>query len=188
MFHRAVAPGIELKLIQMEDAKALWVAVEYDRAYLREWLPWVDHTHSVEDIRAFIETVECQYRDNRGPQSGIWVDGALVGTVGCHPIDHANRNCSIGYWVSSTLQGRGIVTQCCAALLDYLFDEAGLHRVVIQCGTGNAKSCAIPKRLGFTREGINREGEWVSDRWVDLVVWSMLEQDWRKRKHDSRAS
>ena len=60
----------------------------------------------------------------------------------------------------------------------YLFDDLALHRVTIQCGTGNQRSCAIPQRLGFTREGVMREAEWVNDRWVDLVVWGMLSPDW----------
>jgi ribosomal-protein-serine acetyltransferase len=66
-------------------------------------------------------------------------------------------------------------------MLEYLFDELALHRVVIQCATGNVKSCAIPQRLGFTREGVARQGEWVNDRWLDLVVWSMLEEEWKQR-------
>jgi ribosomal-protein-serine acetyltransferase len=53
--------------------------------------------------------------------------------------------------------------------------------VEIRCGTGNRKSCAIPERLGFQREGVAREADWVSGRWVDLVIWSMLEDEWKKR-------
>jgi len=64
-------------------------------------------------------------------------------------------------------------------MLDYLFEELGLHRVEIRCGTGNTRSCAIPERLGFTREGLLREAEWVNDRWLDLLVWGMLEVEWR---------
>jgi ribosomal-protein-serine acetyltransferase len=65
--------------------------------------------------------------------------------------------------------------------VEYLFDEVGLHRVEIRCGTGNTRSRAIPQRLGFHHEGILRDAEWVNDRWLDLDVWSMLEQDWRNR-------
>jgi ribosomal-protein-serine acetyltransferase len=67
-----------------------------------------------------------------------------------------------------------------------LFDEVELHRVTIQCGTGNHRSCAIPERLGFSREGVLREAEWVNDRWVDLVVWGMLASDWRSRREATR--
>jgi ribosomal-protein-serine acetyltransferase len=41
------------------------------------------------------------------------------------------------------------------------------------------KSCAVPKRLGFVREGTAREAEWVNDRYLDLVIWGMLVQDWK---------
>ncbi|MGD0668061.1 MAG: GNAT family protein [Bryobacteraceae bacterium] len=181
LFRRTVAPGIEIKLLEPRDAEAVFAAADRDRAYLREWLPWVDRTHSAEDVRYFIEeVVGPQWADNRGPQCGIWVDGSLAGSVGCHPIDWANRACSVGYWVESSRQGQGLVTRSVVALLDYLFEEMRLHRVVIQCGVGNHRSCAIPERLGFTREGVLRQAERVGARWVDLATWSMLEDEWRQ--------
>jgi ribosomal-protein-serine acetyltransferase len=78
-------------------------------------------------------------------------------------------------------QGRGIVTRCCHALLDHLFDERGLHRVEIRCATGNLRSCAVPQRLGFRREGVLRHGEFGATGWLDLVVWGILEHEWRKQ-------
>jgi ribosomal-protein-serine acetyltransferase len=181
MFSRKLAPGIEIRLFEPKDADPAFAVVERNRAYLREWLPWVDFTASPEDLRRFIVKVREQFSSGRGPQCGIWIDGAFAGSVGCHPIDWPNRNCSIGYWIEERYQGKGIMTRCCESLLDYLFDDLGLHRVTIQCGVLNTRSCAIPERLGFAREGLTRDGEWVNDRWLDLVCWGMLEQDWRAR-------
>jgi ribosomal-protein-serine acetyltransferase len=186
-FRYTVAPGIELKLFAPEDAAVVYAAADRDRAYLRRWLPWVDRTHHAADVLHFIvNTVGPQWEEGRGPQCGIWVDGVFRGSVGCHPIDWANRSCSIGYWVASEQQGRGLVTRCCTAMIDYLIEELHLHRVVIQCGTENQRSCAVPERLGFTREGVLRGAEWVNDRWVDLVTWSMLEDEWRARMNGDK--
>jgi ribosomal-protein-serine acetyltransferase len=182
MFSRRVAPGIEIRLFEIKDAEPIFAVVERNRAYLREWLPWVDFTASPQDLRNFIVRVREQFAAGRGPQCGIWIDSAFAGSIGCHPIDWANRNCSIGYWIEERYGGKGIVTRCCESLLDYLFDDLGLHRVTIQCGVQNGRSCAIPERLGFAREGVTRDGEWVNDRWLDLVGWGMLEQDWRARR------
>jgi ribosomal-protein-serine acetyltransferase len=182
MFHLSVAPDIELRQIVESDAERLYALTDQNREYLQKWLPWVEHTHSAEDTRHFIAGAVTQFYANRGPNTVILVQGVIAGAIGCHPIDWANRNCSIGYWVDHAQQGKGIITRCCRALLGYLFEELNLHRVVIQCGTGNLKSCAIPQRLDFTREGIARQAEWVNDRWVDLVVWSMLAQDWAAQK------
>ena len=181
-FRRTVAANIDLRLLERRDAEPIFAAVERDREYLRQWLPWVDRTESAQHVRAFIEEVVIpQWSDNRGPQCGIWVDGELAGSVGCHPIDWANRLCSIGYWVESRRQGQGIVSRSVSTMLNYLFEEECLHRVVIQCATGNVRSCAIPLRLGFVQEGVLREAELVGGRWLDLVTWGMLEQEWRQR-------
>ncbi|MBS1857600.1 MAG: GNAT family N-acetyltransferase [Acidobacteria bacterium] len=182
MFVREVGPGIEMRLFEARDAEELFAVVEANREYLRKWLPWVDVTHSPADLRRFIERVRGQYEAGQGPQTALRWNGRIVGGIGCHPIDWPNRRCSIGYWLADECQGKGIMTRACASLLGYLFDEAGLHRVTIQCGTRNRKSCAIPRRLGFRREGVMRGAEWVNDRWVDLVVWGMLAEDWRARR------
>ena len=182
MFSRKVAPGIEFRLFEFKDAEPVFAVVERNRAYLREWLPWVDVTESPEHIRGFITRVREQFASGRGPQCAIVVHGAIAGSIGVHPVDWPNRNCSIGYWIDQSFQGKGVMTQCCSAMLDYLFDDLELHRVTIQCGTTNIRSCAVPERLGFVREGILRESEWVNDRWLDLYLWSMLDRDWRSRR------
>ena len=179
MFRLRIAPDLEVRQIEDRDALALFEVTEANRAHLRTWLPWVDHTKSIEDTRTFVAGALAQYQSNRGPNCAIWIGGEIAGAIGCHPIDWANRSCAIGYWIAEPHVGKGIVTRCCRALIDSLFQDMKLHRVVIQCGTGNHRSCAIPERLGFKREGLLREAEWVNDRWVDLYVWSMLEEDWR---------
>ena len=178
-FHRTVAPGIEMRQFQPADAETVFAVVDRNRMHLRQWLPWVDSSHSPEDIRQFIGRVVAQFEADLGPNTGIWVDGVFAGNVGCHPIDWANRSCSVGYWIDAAQQGKGVITVCCAAMLEYLFEESRLHRVEIRCGTGNTRSCAIPERLGFTREGLLHGAEWVNDRWVDLLVWGITEEQWR---------
>ncbi len=180
MFRRTVAPGIEIRHFQMRDAEPVFAVVERNRERLREWLPWVDSTRSAEDIRQFIGRAIAQTEAGRGPQALIWAGQEIAGSIGFHPIDWPNRSTSIGYWLDAGFQGRGVITRACACLLDYAFEEVRLHRVEIRCGTGNRRSCAVPERLGFTREGVAREAEWMNDHWVDLVMWSMLEQNWRK--------
>lgn len=182
MFKRLVQEGLELRQFQWNDAEILFAEVERNREHLRRWLPWVDATRSADEIRPFLSRAAAQFEDGLGPNFGIWSNGKLVGAIGCHPIDRADRSCSLGYWLAADCQGRGTVTRCCEHLLDYLFEELGLHRVEIRCGTGNVRSCAIPHKLGFRLEGVLREAQWVNDRWLDLQVWGMLEQDRRHPK------
>jgi ribosomal-protein-serine acetyltransferase len=180
-FERVVAPGLVMRQFEHGDAEAIFRAVERNRGHLGEWLPWVARTQSPEDIRSFITRTREQFEENRSPSSGIWLDGELAGCVGSHAVDYENRNCSIGYWLDAARQGQGIMTRCVTVLLDYLFYDLQVHRVEIRCGTGNFRSCAIPERLGFLREGVLRDSQWVANRWLDMVIWSMLEGEWQAR-------
>jgi ribosomal-protein-serine acetyltransferase len=180
MFHRAVAPGIEIRALGEPDAPLLFHVADCNRQHLRTWLPWVDQTHSPDDVRAFIRSVADRIESGDELHAAIWVDGDIAGAIGHHAIDWPNRSCSLGYWISREHEGRGIVTRCCHRMLDYLFDERGLHRVEIRCGTGNQRSAAIPQRLGFRQDGVLRQAQRVNQTWIDLMVWSMLENEWRK--------
>ena len=173
-----VRDDLELKLLEEGDAGRLFAVTNDNRSYLREWLPWVDPTKSVEDTRNFIRTVLRQFADNNGFSAGIWYRSELAGTIGHHKVDWLNRATMIGYWLAEPLQGRGLITDCCRTLVDHAFHQWRLNRVEIRCGTGNRKSRAIPERLGFRHEGTLRQAQWVNDRFVDLEVYGMLAAEW----------
>ncbi|MFQ5796360.1 MAG: GNAT family N-acetyltransferase [Candidatus Bipolaricaulia bacterium] len=178
MFRFRIDDDTELRVLEGRHAEELFALTEQNRAYLREWLPWLDNTGSLEDTQKFIKRSLEQFANNNGFQAGIWYQGKLVGVIGYHKIDWANRKTSIGYWLGASFQGRGLVTKACRGLVDYAFNELGLNRVEIHCATENKKSCAIPERLGFTQEGTIRQAERLYDHFVDHVVYRMLADEW----------
>jgi len=178
MFQRAITAEAELRQLRLEDAEELFAAVDRNRAYLRTFLPWVDSTRGVEDVRTFLRTVEQQAAANEGFATGLSVQGRLAGCVGLHRIDWPNRALSLGYWLDEQHQGRGLITAACRVMIGYLFEELKLNRVEIRCAVENTRSQAIPERLGFRREGVLRQASWCNDRFLDLVVYSILAGEW----------
>ena len=71
--------------------------------------------------------------------------------------------------------------RCCQTVLSRAFAQLDLHRVVIRCAPGNTRSCAIPEKLGFMREGLAREAEWLNGAFVDLNVYSLLSSEWKNK-------
>ena len=177
-----ISKDIRLTPLADADAGALFALTDANRGHLRQWLPWVDAVRYVEDTRAFIRKSEMQASRNDGAGFAIRVDGAIAGVIGHHRIDWPNRSTSLGYWLGEKYQGRGLVTQACRSLLAPAFEAARLNRVEIRCAVGNRRSCAIPRRLGFRREGVLREAAWLYDHFVDLVVYGMLASEWRRRR------
>ena len=52
----------------------------------------------------------------------------------------------------------------------------------ISAAPENTKSRAIPERLGFTQEGVLRHWTWHVDHFQDLVIYSVLADEWSKLK------
>lgn len=173
---------IQLHLLVERHVDELFSLVEANRAYLREWLPWVDHERSPEDSLAFIRHTFEQYQRNESLTTAVVYHDQLVGVIGYHRIDWLNRATMIGYWLAQAFQGKGIMTRACARLTDHGFSALGLHRLEIRCAVGNVRSCSIPRRLGFRWEGIARQGEWLYDHFVDLHVFAMLSHEWSARR------
>lgn len=173
-----ISERLALKSVQGADAEELFRVIDKNRAHLRQWLPWLDRTRAVGDLLQYLETCRAQMAADESLQCGVWWEGHIVGAIGFHRFDHANRHTSIGYWLSADLQGHGIMTSACRQMVDYAFRERGMNRVEIRCATGNRKSRAIPERLRFLHEGTLREAEWLYDHFVDLEVYAMLAQAW----------
>ncbi|QSO49915.1 GNAT family N-acetyltransferase [Alicyclobacillus mengziensis] len=178
MFRHRVRDDIEIKLLEPRDADAMFALTEGSRTYLRQWLPWVDATQTVDDSKAFIQSTLQQFAANNGFQAGILYRGELAGVIGFHGVSWTNRSTSIGYWLGERFQGQGIMTCVCRAMVNIAFEEYGLNRVEIRAAVENHKSRAIPERLGFQQEGVCRQAEWLYDYFVDHVVYGMLAADW----------
>lgn len=150
------------------------------REHLGRWLPWVEQTREAGDTRKFLEQVAANRSQGRTAAYGIWRGDELAGLIGLHDIDSSSGTAQIGYWIAERFQGRGVMTRAVAALIRLAFGELGLERIEIRCAAGNQRSQAIPKRLGFTYEGMLRSAQRLGGERVDLRVYGLLREEWRR--------
>lgn len=181
MFSKLIRADVELRLVEERHALEIYSVMDAHRKSLREWLPWVDDTTSVDGTREWIRGALEQFANGQGFQAGIWFEDSFVGVCGFQPIHRANRRGEIGYWLAPNAEGQGIMTAAVRALVDHAFLELGLNRVQIQCGARNYKSQAIPQRLGFVEEGAMQQGELLHGTYHDLITFRMLRSEWAVR-------
>lgn len=175
--HISVDTDLYLRLATVDDAPFLYHLIDIHRTYLREWLPFIDYSMSVMDTKAYLRAVS----DSKNTSEEVYVilyQKSIAGIIGFKGIDHINRKTEVGYWLSGSLQGKGIMRRSCKALLQYAFEEMGMNRIQIKTGTGNLRSSNIPKKLGFTLEGVQRDGEYLNGYFHDLEVYSLLQREW----------
>ncbi|MCM3172090.1 GNAT family protein [Paenibacillus sp. MER 99-2] len=180
MFPFQVNESILINIIQPKDRDELYSLIDENRAHLRKWLLWVDKRKSPSDLDSVIAMWAQNVEKRNGFDAGIWYNHKLVGMIGLHYIDWKNKETSIGYLLSESVEGRGIISTSIKALLGYFFTEFKLNRVIIQCAETNLRSRSIPERIGFVEEGISREAQWLYDHYENIVTYSMLSSDWNK--------
>ncbi len=177
MLRHALDERTELKLLEPRHAPDLFELIDRNREHLRRWLAFPDYTKSVEDSRRFIESRLKALARGTGLALGIWHEGRLAGVIGLR-IRPISRRGEIGYWLGEAFQGKGLVTKACRALIDHAFGELKLHRVEIHCAARNARSRAVPERLGFRQEAVLREACWTAQGLDDLVIYGLLAREW----------
>lgn len=182
MFSHRVDDEIELRLPEERFAEEATALVRRNLEHLSEWVKWAHENFSVEDALEFIRRNRRSFAENKGYAVHIIYRGRHAGNVGYNHIDWANRATEIGYWLAAPFQGKGVMTRACGALVAHAFKEFNLNRVEIRCGSGNARSRGVPERLGFKQEGVLRQAEVLHGRFIDLVVYAMLAEEWRQSK------
>ena len=181
MFRVALSDHRWLRPLQESDARELHAAIAANREHLARWMPWAaDQT--LAGTTAFIANTRRQLANNDGFQTVVVEYGAIVGVIGYHGISWRDRSTSLGYWLTEPAQGCGTMTLAVRALVDHAFETWRLNRVEIRAGIENARSRAIPERLGFAPEGVLRAAELVGDHYIDLAVYAVFARDWAARR------
>jgi RimJ/RimL family protein N-acetyltransferase len=74
-------------------------------------------------------------------------------------------------------RGAGIGSQAVRLACGLAFAQGGMHRVQAEVYSDNLASQRLFERVGFTREGVRRRAYWRRDRWLDGVMYGLLDDE-----------
>lgn len=83
----------------------------------------------------------------------------------------------MGYWVHSSMAGRGIGAYAVASVIDLLIGELGLHRVEINVRPENGPSLSLVRKLGLREEGYRARYLHINGVWADHVQFAIDSED-----------
>ena len=124
------------------------------------------------------------YFDGSEPERGrcfaIEADGRPIGMIAYNAINRRDRSVEIDVTIGEKAYwSRGYGTDAIRTFLGYLFEVMGMHRVWLVPYATNARAIRCYEKCGFVREGVLRESDWVDGQWVDAVLMSVLEQEFK---------
>lgn len=178
MFSWPIDDKVKLVLPQYHMAAEIDTLVRANLEHLKTWMNWAVKDYSADTAKGFIERTLKSYGEDGRFEACIVFDESIIGTIGFHGLDIVNRSAYVGYWIAKEHEGKGIITKSCRAIIDHLFNDRELNRVVITCNVENVRSRAIPERVGFQFEGIRRQAEFLHDHFGDWAVYAMLRPEW----------
>ena len=106
---------------------------------------------------------------------------SIIGDLAVHLMKSDPRQAYLGYSFARPHWGHGYATEAVHRLLDHLFRDLGLHRVVAECDVLNDASYRLLERLGFRREAHLIENLWFKGRWSSEYHYAMLQKEWLLR-------
>jgi ribosomal-protein-serine acetyltransferase len=143
---------------------------------LRPWMAWAA-SPSVEQTRMFTVASEDAWQNSTGWNFTILHEDRPVGTVGVDCYQPMLAQAQLGYWIRSDLAGRGLMKEAARAVVDFAFDDVGLHRLELHASPENIASIKVAEALGFRREGLARDIAKNATGFYDCLVFGLLEGD-----------
>lgn len=137
--------------------------------------------YSIKDLHEWVE-----FHRNRNDEI-IWVivdraEDICLGHVGFYGIDHRVRKAEFAILIGEkSCWGKGLGQSITQAMIDYGFDQLNLHRIELEVLANNARAIHIYEKLGFRREGIQRDAQFRDGQYIDVIFMALLEHERDRR-------
>jgi [ribosomal protein S5]-alanine N-acetyltransferase len=118
---------------------------------------------------------------------GEWVQYAiesndnhrLVGDCAIHLQKENPDTAELGITISDLYQRQGYAREAMAGLMNYLFNEKNIRRIVETVDTENAASISLLRSLSFRSEAHHINNVFFKGKWGSEFQFGMLDSEWK---------
>ena len=170
--------GNSVKLRSMDQiaASALYEAVHESDRELQRYMPW---GRSRSDVEAFVTRATVEQKSGSSLQLAVLRtdDERIAGVVGLKNIDPFTPRAELGYWIRTSLSGKGMATDAACTLTKYALRELGLQRLDACVATTNQASERVLRKAGYLEEGRKPRAEFCHGVWHDHILFGRIQGD-----------
>jgi RimJ/RimL family protein N-acetyltransferase len=141
-----------LRKPRLDDLAAI-VAAAQDPEIPR-FIPYFPVPYGEVEARAFLDSVERAWSESEERTFAVCgEDDLLVGVV----TVRLHEGGAVGYWLSPSARGRGLMTDAVRAIVRWARDEHGIRWLRLTTHPENRASQAVAERAGFVRVGVGED-------------------------------
>jgi len=105
-----------------------------------------------------------------------------VGVVQVRRLEPTFQTAEWGFVIGSAFWGTGLFAEAAGLLLDFVFEEVGVHRLEARCVVRNGRGNGVLAKLGAVQEGVLRQSTRLRAELHDQALWALLATEWRARR------
>ncbi len=178
-----------LRRFELSDAPAMFANWASDDE-VTKYLTWPTHT-DVSVTEGILSQWVPQYADNayynwaivlkeHGPEpvGNINVHGPKpVGNISVAHWHEGGGIPEIGYCMGKRWWHQGIMSEALGAVLDFLFDQVGVERIVAEHDTNNPHSGGVMRKCGMSFDGVREKAGKNNQGVVDMARYALKASD-----------
>lgn len=163
----------------------------YQNSFLEPFVEWRNQPLSVQHnpletmtkagIAKMLESEGSSLTDLKKHEAYRWFLGLgedVVGSVSLKNISHSMGYAEIGYGVGEKYHSKGIATTAVRMLVEKVFAETHLRKLVAYVHHKNQPSRRVLEKLGFREEGLLRQHYVINGKPADEILYALLKHEW----------
>jgi len=162
--------------------------VREDLVYLRKWSRDAEIKGLIGEVASMSKADWEKFLDEvRGDRKRAWFmvivkeNDKVIGEAGLLRMDRAWLTTDVSVIIGEKTEwGKGYGTETIALLLNYAFRHLKFHRVAVGVVGFNERALRFWEKVGFRKEGIQRDGYYYDHKYHDFVMMSILEDEFRE--------
>jgi ribosomal-protein-serine acetyltransferase len=152
------------------------------------WFPNVHIPTSIQEVEEYLREEQANLLLRQSIRLLIFRQdtGKFVGESQFTNFDWGTPRCEIEYWVRTSMQKQGFMTEAVKRMTDFGFDVLHMARISIHCDPNNTAGVRVAEKAGYLLEGTLRNHRRQSDgQLADTAIYSMIPGVWNKLKTDT---
>ncbi|WP_081870057.1 GNAT family N-acetyltransferase [Endozoicomonas numazuensis] len=172
------SPRTELTILEPNNAGLLLEYRLTNRDHLTPWEPVRNESfYTLEQCERQL-TAQCKsFKEGTGFQlTALTPDRKeVIGLCNFNNvIQGVFQACHLGYSISKKYEGQGLMHEIVSTGMNYIFQEAKLHRIMANYIPDNHRSATLLKKLGFEEEGRAKSYLKIAGKWQDHILTSKI--------------
>ncbi len=131
---------------------------------------------TIDDALEHIAMIDAKIENNEGINWAITYkdNPKLIGIIGHYRIKPEHFRAEVGYMLLPEYNGKGIISEAVKEVVKYGFNEMKLHSIEAIIDPENFGSEKVLQKYGFVKEAHLKENEFYEGRFLDTVIYSIL--------------